>query len=330
MRMGVRRGSGRGGCARGSGRPVAPPLASVLAPVLGLAPALALAGPGTVAAQVADPVTPAGTIITNTAEVGWTIAGERAAARSNPDRLIVAERLDVRLLPVAGAPAVDLVNAGSGEEAFALAAATAETAAGDPGRAPPILVDANRDGRCDPAIDRPLAGDRTPPLAAGATLRLLVCDAAGTVRLAARAATGSGVPGTGFSGLGDGGGDAVVGPTGAAAAVTLGTAAAPQPVLVKSQTVAAPDGTARAVTGAAVTYTLAARFAAAARAAEIEDPLPPGTRVVPGSLRLDAAPLSDAADADAGEVAAGAVRVRLGDVPAGGEHIVTFTVIITA
>lgn len=295
---------------------------------------LAVAPPAAAQANAAAaPQTAAGTVVANTADLGWAIGAERGATRSNTDRLIVAERLDLRLAPGPTAPAgsaalpVLLINGGNGVEAFALAAATLD----DPSRPLKLVVDADRDGRCDATVDRELIAGRTAPLAAGAALQLLVCDTPGPVRVSVKAATGSGVPGTTYAGAGDGGGDAVVGPSGAAATLVVGDGgegAAAEPVLVKSQSVVAPDGSARAMVGATITYTLAAQFAADSSAAEIEDPVPAGTRLVPGSLTLDGAPLTDTADADAGEVAAGAIRVRLGDVAAGTDHRVTFAVII--
>jgi len=288
---------------------------------------IALAAAAPVAAQdsPARSATPAGTVVANTAAARWTIAGAPADGWSNTDRLVVAERLDVRLAASAtagpGATAFLLTNAGTGAEAFVLAATDRAAGVASPVG---LAEDVDRDGRYDPAIDRPLAGDRTAPLAPGATLALLAL-ADGPLRIDARAGTGSGAPGTTFQGAGDGGGDAVVGPTGAAATLVVegaGLAAS----LVKSQAVSAPDGGTRPVAGATVTYTLAARFPAGGVAAAIEDPLPVGTRFVPGSLRLDGAPLSDAADADAGEVADGRVRVRLGDPSAGADHTVTFAV----
>ena len=91
-----------------------------------------------------------------------------------------------------------------------------------------------------------------------------------------------------------------------------------------------PSRSARAAVGAVITYTLDARFDAATAAVDIEDPLPAGTTIVADSLALDGRPLSDAADADAGEIAAATVRIRLGDVPAGAVHRVTFSVTVTS
>jgi hypothetical protein len=274
--------------------------------------------------------TRAGTAIANTADARWTAAGKAEGARSNTDRLIVAERLDLTLVagePRGGdaPPAFVLTNTGTGSEAFV---ATAVAPAGQP---LPLAIDRDGDGRYDPAVDRLLPDGRVPALAPGEHAAILVlAPVENALRLRVRAETGSGTPGTVFAGQGDGGSDAVVGATGATA--TLSTIANPvgsaQNSLVKSQTVAAPDGSDRPMSGATVTYSLAAAFAGAAREAMIEDALPVGTRFVAGSLRLDGQPLSDGADTDPGEVAARTVRVRLGDLAAGAAHTVSFAVIL--
>jgi uncharacterized repeat protein (TIGR01451 family) len=54
------------------------------------------------------------------------------------------------------------------------------------------------------------------------------------------------------------------------------------------------------------------------------DSLPAGFLYVPGSLRLDGSPLSDASDGDAGEVAGGVVTVRFASVAPGESHRIEF------
>ena len=156
------------------------------------------------------------------------------------------------------------------------------------------------DGRYDRGA-RHAAGRRDD---AAARARRVAC-LAGAARYAhrparstigAQAVTGSGTPGTVFAGAGDGGGDAVVGPTGARAELVVPVGRRRDaPTLTKTQSVLAPDGSARAVRGAMITYTLVARFPAATGAARIDDPVPAGTTYVPGSLSLDGA--ADAATA---------------------------------
>ena len=276
----------------------------------------------------------AGTRIANTASITYSAAGSPAAALSNTDTIIVAERLDVALVrssaplpPSTAAIDVLLTNSGNGQEAFALSARTDGDA-----RPSRFAIDVDGDGQYDAARDTLLADAVTPALAPGATLALLLLGAAdggfdGTqTTIVARAVTGVGAPGTTFAGLGDGGGDAVVGPTGAQAEVSVALDATGTPTLAKTQSVLAPDGTARAIRGAVISYTLRALFTGPAAAARIDDPLPAGTAYVPGSLLLDGQALSDAADADAGQADAAAIGVALGDIAAAAVRTVQFQV----
>jgi|GEM_PF-1283131 len=91
----------------------------------------------------------------------------------------------------------------------------------------------------------------------------------------------------------------------------------PLPALTLGKTADRSDVSA----GDTLVYTLSFinRGDAVAPGAEIVDPLPVGARLVPGSLRLNGQPLTDAADGDAGTVERGAdgretVRVRAGDL----------------
>jgi len=280
--------------------------------------------------------TEAGAPITNTAALRFDVAGQDVAIRSNTVTTLVAERLDIALArrgtdPITAATdalAILLTNRGNGQEAFILAAS-------DGSATPPtrFAIDVDGDGRYDPARDQLLSGGRTPPLAPGTQLPLLLlADVAAQFdgvqnTISARAVTGSGGPGTIFAGQGDGGGDAIVGPTGAQAQIvvpTVGNAA--QGSLVKTQSVLAPDGSARATSGAVITYTLTASVPAPSRGVRIDDPIPAGTRYVPGSLTLDAATLSDGADTDAGSASADGIAVALGTLTEPAIHTVVFKV----
>ena len=289
------------------------------------------------AACRAEAETAAGSAIVNVAQLSHGGEGHRTIVSSNEIRIVVAERLDVALAAGDATPGPDgssvvplsLTNLGNGRETFAVAAAAAP---GD-GRVVGIAADTNRDGRYDPADDAALAGSRTAPLVPGQAVTLFALVPAamtGSVTITAAAATGSGTPGDTFPGAGDGGGDAVVGPTGAAAGVTvpLALAAAAAPTLTKTAVVTASDGSAHAVRGAIITYTLVARFPVAAEAARVSDAVPAGTAYVPATLTLDGAPLSDAADADAGTASAAGIAVAFADQPAGATRTVRFRVVI--
>jgi len=287
--------------------------------------------------------TRAGTLITNVAatkvrgtEGDWIVS-------SNPATFLVVERLDVSLARIDDAAvtvtpegvAIPFVlsNGGNGTEAFDITATLSDPTA----RIRLIAVDRDGDGRFDPAVDTALNPARTPRLEPGESLRLIaILDPAtpdvtvAALELAARATTGSGPEGTVFTGRGDAGSDAVTGQTGAIArlVVPIGPGRSPVPVLAKSQTIRAPDGSANPVAGAIVTYRLDARFAAATAAVRIEDPIPAGTAYVPGSLMLDGARLSDVTGDDAGNADAAGIAVTLGDIPAAATRIVQFQVSI--
>ncbi len=302
-----------------------------------------VASTGSWRADAASAETRAGTRITNIASGTASTPGGDGAIASNPAVLVVAERLDVALertdaagiavVPGGVAIPVLLTNRGNGVESFDLVATPSDASA----RVRGIAVDRDGDGRFDPATDTLLAGARTDALDPGAVLRLLVIlDPAfaevtvSALTIVARAATGSGPAGTTFALRGDGGGDAVTGSTDARAEVVvpIGSDTPAPPMLVKSQSVLAPDGTTDPIAGAIVTYRLEARFAGPAGAARIDDPVPQGTAYVPGSLTLDGARLSDAADDDPGRADDAAIAVALGDMPAGSVRTVQFQVTI--
>ncbi|WP_183037994.1 hypothetical protein [Sphingomonas sp. PP-CC-1A-547] len=288
--------------------------------------------------------TPAGTPIVNTAGLRYDADGAAQSTSSNTVTIIVAERLDVALVRdgrgavvVTAQPVAipfTLTNLDNGAESFVLAASVS------PGAAVlrTLVIDTDGDGLYDPAKDVAPVDGKTPLLAPGQSIKLLAILVAtpeggatnAVLTVTARSTTGSGATGNVYPSAGDGGGDAVVGPTGALATVSvpLGTALA-GPVLLKSQSVRAADGSQTAVRDAVITYTLEARFTDAVTGARIADPIPVGTVFVPGSLSLDGAPLSDGADDDAGRfdpsAAQGAgVTVALGQVAAGSSHTVQF------
>jgi len=291
----------------------------------------------------------AGTPILNTANLRYDLEGASRSVASNTVTLIVAERLDTRLVregqgavvvaPSPAAPTIVpfvLTNADNGTESFILETRLSSPAITLRG----LAIDADGDGRYDPAVDTALVDATVPPLVPGRSITVFAILAGtaerpaadATLTVTARALTGSGAPGTAYAGLGDGGGDAVVGPTGASASVVVPlTSAIAGPALVKSQSVRATDGSQTAVRDSVITYTLEARFTDAVSGARIADPIPAGTAFVPGSLTLDGAPLSDAADDDAGRFdAAGGtaqgpgIAVALGQVAAASVHVVQF------
>jgi uncharacterized repeat protein (TIGR01451 family) len=298
--------------------------------------------------------TPAGTIINNNATATYDLPGGGTdSVTSNTVSLTVDELLDVGVawtdggdvgvVPAAAGQVLTfrVTNAGNGEEAFRL---TARDNSGgddfDPG-ATSIALDGNGNGTYEPGIDTVyVAGSNDPMLTPDGSVVVFVLSAIpagasdtqrGRIDLVAVAATGSGAPGTSFAGQGQGGGDAVVGATGADAEDDgYYKVAAASVAFVKSATVADPFGGATQVPGSIVTYRLVATVSGSGNLAglRIADAIPAGTTFRPGTITLEGAPLTDAADADAGEHTGTGIAVRLGTLSGGATRIVTFQVAI--
>jgi len=102
----------------------------------------------------------------------------------------------------------------------------------------------------------------------------------------------------------------------------------------KSQTVVDQFGGSRPVPGARIDYSIVVSVTGSGTAtnAVFTDNVPANTTYVPGTLRLNAAALSDGVDADAGDYAAtptARVRVALGPLTtASGLQTITFAVTI--
>src|SRR6185295_13558741 len=83
---------------------------------------------------------------------------------------------------------------------------------------------------------------------------------------------------------------------------------------VKSQVVLDPFGGSQPIPGAAITYqvVVTATGTGVALGVAFTDPIPASTTYVAGSMRLNGAPLTDAADADSGSVVLAPARVAVG------------------
>ena len=293
--------------------------------------------------------TAAGLRIESAATASYIESNAERAVSSNAVSILVDELLGVSVASLdgaavrtAGATAVlsfSVTNTGNGAEAFVLQADPAATGNGFAPVIRQIALDTNGDGVFDPGIDLPLpAPAQTGLIAPDTSVRVFVevglppdaVDAGqAQVVLTARAATGSGSPGTSFAGQGEQGSTAVVGASNASSTgqgsiiANLATVA-----LIKSATVADPFGGAQAVTGAQVTYSILAQVSGSGSISDlvVTDPLPAGVTFQAASLRLDGQPLSDAADSDAGAFMSGAVSVRLGSASGGASHTITFAV----
>lgn len=295
--------------------------------------------------------TPAGIIIESTAEATYEDAGVARTASSNLVQVQVGELLGVAVAgldagAVAARPGTAVLgftvnNIGNGPEAFTLEVVTSLTGNAFDSTLDSVAVDTNGNGVYDAGIDAVLpAPVITGVLAAGAaeTVFVIVTVPAGvtdgaqsSINLIARAATGTGTPGTNFAAAGESGVDAIVGPSGGMAVATGQMVASTSTVtLVKWATVTDPFGGAAAIPGATITYGIEALVTGSAPVdgLVITDAIPANTQYVAGSLALDGASLSDAAGDDAGEASPAGISVNLGTVAGGTPNTITFAVLV--
>ena len=315
---------------------------------IGLLAALALPAPAQ-AQTSPPPATRAGTTISNTATATFDAGGGAQTVDSNRVDLLVDELLDVTVAsnnptdvpttPGATGQVLSfrVTNTGNGPENFALS--TIANAGGDnyDPAVTQIYVDANGDNAFDANVDTLYTPGTGDPLlqpetaitvfVVATTPGTVVDGNRGIVSLVAAAKTGTGAPGYSFAGQGEGGGDAVVGSTGADAdddgAFIVSAATV---TLVKSAAVTNALGTTDPVPGATITYTIVATVAGSGSVGglAITDNIPPNTRYAPGSITLGGGALSDAADADAGDYNGTRINVALGTVAGGQTRTVTF------
>jgi uncharacterized repeat protein (TIGR01451 family) len=296
--------------------------------------------------------TAAGTTISNTATATYNDpSGNPQSTPSNTVDLVVDELLDVTVASadpgnVATKPGLPnqvltftVTNTGNGAEAFRLT--PNGTLGGDQfdPTTTSVVLDTNGNGVYDAGTDTVYtAGSNDPVLAPDGSIKVFVLSTIpagvadldlGKANLTAAAVTGTGAPGTVFSGQGQGGGDAVVGATGADG-VDIGTYVVQNAdvSLVKSATVADPFGGTETVPGAIVTYSLVASVSGTGTLTNlvIGDVIPANSTYQTGSITMQGSGLSDAADLDAGEFTGSAINVRLGSVTGGTNRTVTFRV----
>jgi uncharacterized repeat protein (TIGR01451 family) len=297
----------------------------------------------------------AGTDIQNIASATYDSAGGPVTIQSNTVVIKVDELLDVTvslidpgdIITSPGATgnvqSFQITNNGNGNEEFALAANVGNGGDDFDPTLTEIVIDTNDNGVYDPGVDEAyITGASNPDLDLlpdqQQIIFVITATPAGVsdtnradVSLTAAAVTGSGAPGTSFAGAGQGGGNAVVGTTGAdssdngflavqAAAVTL----------LKSATIVDPFSGNRPVPGAVVTYRIVATVSGSGSLNNlvITDPVPIGTQYEAGSITLETAPLTDATDADAANYDGARISVAAGNVPAGQTRTVTFRVLI--
>jgi uncharacterized repeat protein (TIGR01451 family) len=287
--------------------------------------------------------TAVGTIIENTATVDFVFVNSPETVVSNTITFLVAERIEVVVTPQSGQVVVlvndiarsllfAVTNTGNGTETFQLAINS--IVAGDDFDPIPTLPDSiffDTDGSGDFSTGDVayVPGSNDPVLLADESIGvLLVNDIPGGLtdgelgrsELAATSATGSGLPGTVFAGLGDGGTDAVIGTSGGEA-IEFGEYLVENMTInvVKTQAVMDPSGGTEAIPGATITYTITVEVISTGTAtlSSVVDLIPTWSTFAPNSITLNGLTISDATDGDAGEydiTGAPTVVVRLGDL----------------
>lgn len=309
---------------------------------------------------------PAGTPIVNQASVSYQVNSTPMTQTSNTVTLTVAELLNLTLTWQDATNIVVrpgdtgqmltflLTNTGNGSESFLLNLnnAVAVGDAFDPIAPSSVYLDSNGNGVYDGGVDTLYnAGSNLPTLAADGGVVLFVfnaipadpggpADGATAIsRLTATAQTGSGAPGTAFANQGGSGNvAAVVGTSGGTASDDgLYQVSRMALALTKSATIDDGLGGSQPVPGATISYSIAVAVTGTGTAQNIvvSDTVPAQTTYTAGTLRLDGVTLTDAADADAGEVvetppASGTfvVTLRLGTISGAANHTVTFDVTI--
>jgi uncharacterized repeat protein (TIGR01451 family) len=300
--------------------------------------------------------TAAGTNITSTATVNYSIGGTPASTTSNASTIAVAELVNVTttlqsptISVAAGATSEALLflvtNTGNSDETFGFAGESVLVGDDfDPTPSSPfIYFDTDASGDLSPADVPYVAGSGDRLLAADESVALILVNDIpagqpdgdyGRSQLEATAETGPAPAGTIFLGAGTGGVDAVIGTSGGVDA-DIGLYLVGDILIsaVKSQTVLDPFLGNQPIPGAAITYqvVVTATGTGVALNAMFSDQIPASTTYVTGSLRLNGASLTEATGDDAGSLLAGPARVavNLGDLTsAAGPQTIDFRVTI--
>jgi uncharacterized repeat protein (TIGR01451 family) len=307
---------------------------------------------------------PAGTVINNTAEVSYVVGSVNATTSSNLVSVTVAEIINVDVTaqtPILDVNAGDtqravrylVTNTGNSTETFLLTMSS--TITGDqfdpvPYSTSIYLDDGNNSFTAADTPYVPGAGGNDPVLNADQEVVVWVVNDIpsgvadgnlGRTRLAATSRTGTGAAGTVFAGQGTNplngtAIDAIIGSNeGDDEADSDYRITGVNITAVKSQTVVGPAGS-TPVPGARIDYSIVINMTGTGTAAGavFSDNIPANTIYVANSLRLNSLPLTDGADADAGDYSSTTperVRVTLGDLTStSGPQTVTFSVTIRA
>ena len=306
--------------------------------------------------------TPAGTIISNTATVSYSIGSSvEAPITSLPTTFQVDELIQPVLTwqdaaPVAvNTPGTNdaltllLTNSGNGQETFGLTRTNGPLPLPAGNYTPlngtigslylenGLLAGFQASGPNADTVYAPGVNDPNLAPDTGLTIYLIsdtpvvASNIQGEVLLAAASLTAGAAgaaPGTGLAGLGQGGGYAVVGATRAQASAT-GSYLTSGLSLVVTKTIPTkldPMGGSVVMPGTVMTYQIEVVLSGIGTATNlvIADPLPAETAYVPGSISVGSIAKTDAADADNAQFSANTVSVSLGNVAAPANVVITF------
>lgn len=286
--------------------------------------AIVLAGDASAEASI----TPAGTLISNTAYVSFELSGVASTVATNAADTLVDELVSFSVSdtggPTTGGAGFNVSNTGNGCQSPSLSLLTDV----DPASVT-IAIDIDGDGVFDPARDTVYTGGNGPLLCPGDIVTVFVIlnidptTTAGDVDVSVT--VGGGAPGV-RPGMGYGGGDVVVTSSKTSRTVSLTSHDTLNVSLVKTQEVVGDIAATSVNAGDIISYTLRAIATGAGLVenAILSDPLPAGLVYVPGSLTIDGAALSDDADGDVAEAAANLITVRLPTAAAPFDRIITF------
>lgn len=299
-------------------------------------------------------ITPAGTTITNTAAASYTVGGVPQTSATGSTSFKVAQLVNMSVAwqdsgNIAVSPGdtskvvtFKVTNTGNASDTITLS--INDLLAGDQfdptAAAPAIYVDTNNSGVFD-------AGDlaaTTITLASGASQTVFLLNnipatatdgQTGNSQLTATSSFTPGAIGTVIAGAGPGGSDVVLALlNGAKSAIGTYQISSAVVNLVKTSVITDPFGGTSAVPGSIVTYNIAVTVSGSGTATgvKITDPMPANTTYKSNTLTLGGVSLSDAKDADAGDVGgttANTVTVTLGDMTtASGTKSIKFATII--
>jgi len=309
--------------------------------------------------------TPAGTVVSNTVTLTYTLGGAANVASSNAATFTVDEIINVSLVAQDVAPVAvnspdtnrvitfTLINIGNGSENFSLnrnnaiagdqfdpltavvggifieSGAQTGFQAGGP-NADTLYIPSSNDPvlAADASLIVYLVSDIPSSLALGSTARVSLSASALT------AGASGAAPGTTLAGAGVGGVDALVGVSRAAATTVASYQVSGLAVAVFKRVSLIKDPQGRISTiimpGSELTYSVTLRVSGNGTANNLafDDPLPAETDFVPGSITVNGQARTDAAGDDNADFTANTINVVFGNTVSPATHVIEFRVTV--